>query len=67
MNDTVILPRRVVEQVLHASEAFVLLQDELEDYLLARQSPLIKKLRRARREHLAGKTKPFIFPLSHPH
>lgn len=59
---TVTLPRQVVEKVLNASEAFVALQEELEDYLLAHQPGLVKKLRRARREHLAGKTRPFIFP-----
>ena len=63
--DTVTLPRRVVEQVLHASEAFAALQDELEDYLLARQPALLKRLRQARREHLAGKTRPFVLPCSH--
>ncbi len=59
---TITLPKRVVEQVLHASEAFAALHDELEDYLIARRPALVKKLRHARREHLAGKTKPFVFP-----
>ena len=57
------LPIRVVEKVLTASEAFEALHEELEHYLIASQPALIKKLRQARREHLAGKTRPFVFPL----
>ncbi len=56
---TVNLPKRVVESVLRVSVAFEALHDELEDYLIANQPALVKKLRRARREHLAGKTRPF--------
>ena len=59
---TVNLPRRVVEKVLSASAAFEALHEELEDYLIAKQPTLLKKLRRSRREHLAGKTRPFVFP-----
>ena len=59
---TVSLPRRVVEKVLFASVAFEALHEELEDYLIANRPTLVKKLRRARREHLAGNTRPYIFP-----
>lgn len=59
---TVSLPKRVVVKVLKASAAFEALHEELEDYLIASRSMLVKQLRRARREHLAGKTKPFVFP-----
>ena len=59
---TVTLPTRMVQQVLQASEALTLLQEELEDYLMTHQRGLMKKLRKARREHLAGKTRPFVFP-----
>jgi hypothetical protein len=59
---TVTLPRQMVVKVLQASEAVLALQDELEDYLIGRQPALVKKLRQARREHLAGKTRPFIPP-----
>ncbi len=60
--ETITLPRRVVEHFLQASQELTALQDELEDYLIARQPRVLKKLRRARREHLAGHTKPFIVP-----
>ena len=62
--ETITLPKRVLEEFLHASEAFASLQDTLEDYLIAHQPNLLKKLRQARREHLAGKTRPFVFPAS---
>ena len=59
---TITLPRNVVVKVLHASEAFLDLQEELEDYLIGHRPALVKKLRQARREHLAGKVRPFVFP-----
>ena len=59
---TVNLPKQVVVKVLKASAAFEALHDELEDYLIASRPALVKKLRRARREHLTGKTHPFILP-----
>jgi len=55
------LPKHVMVKVLRASAAFEALHDELEDYLLATQPALIKALRRARREHLTGKARPFTF------
>jgi len=58
----VTLPKRIVVKVLSASAAFEALHEELEDYLIASQPALVKKLRRAHREHLAGKTRPFPTP-----
>ena len=59
---TINLPKQVVVKVLKASVAFEALHDELEDYLIASRPALVKKLRRAHREHLAGKTRPFVAP-----
>ncbi len=59
---TISLPKGVVVKVLKASAAFESLHDELEDYLIASQPALVRKLRQARREHLAGKTRPFVSP-----
>ena len=56
---TVTLPRRVLEQVLRVSSDFETLQGELEDYLIASQPALVNRLRRARREHLTGRVRPF--------
>ena len=56
---TVTLPRRVLEKVLLVYSDFEALQGELEDYLIASQPALVNKLRRAHREHLTGKVRPF--------
>ena len=56
------LPKQMVEKVLKVSLAFEDLPEELEDFLIAQQPALLRTLRRARREHLAGKTRPFIAP-----
>jgi len=59
---TVNLPKRVMEKMLHVTVAFEELHDELEDYLIASRPALVKKLRQARREHLRGKVHPFVVP-----
>ncbi len=59
---TVKLPKQVVVKVLRASAAFEAVYEELEDYLIASQPALVRGIRRARREHLTGKTQPFRFP-----
>lgn len=59
---TVSLPKQVVVKVLKASAAFEALHDELEDYLIASRPTLVRALRRARREHLAGQTRLFVPP-----
>lgn len=59
---TMRLPRGVVVKVLRASEAFEAFHEELEDYLMAHHPALVKRLRKARREHLAGHTRPFVVP-----
>ncbi len=58
--ETITLPRRVVEEMLHVSQAFAELQDELEDYFIAHNPRLLRQLRQARREHVAGKVRPFL-------
>ena len=62
MSTTLTVPKQVIEHVLHATEAVMALHDELEDYLIAHHPGLLKQMRQARREHLAGKTRPFIPP-----
>ena len=59
---TISIPKHMVIKVLRASATFESLHEELEDYLIAHQPALVKTLRRARREHLQGKTRPFIAP-----
>ncbi len=57
---TITLPKHMVERMLRVTIAFEDLREELEDYLVARQPQLLKKLRAARREHLAGDVHPFV-------
>lgn len=52
---TVTLPKQMVERMLRVTIAFEGIHDELEDYLIAHQPKLLKKLRQARREHLQGR------------
>ena len=62
MRSTINLPKQMVDKMLKVSVAFGDLHDELEDYLIARQPQLVKRLRRARRQHLAGEVHPFLEP-----
>ena len=57
---TLTVPKHMIEEVLHATEAVMVLHDDLENYLIAHHPGLLKKLHHARREHLAGKTRPFV-------
>lgn len=49
----------LLKKLDRASEALVDLRDAFEDYLIATNPSLLKKLRRARRDDLAGRTRPF--------
>ena len=59
---TVTLPKQMLEKMLRVTIAFENLHDELEEYLIVSQPRLVKKLRQARREHLAGRVHPFVAP-----
>ncbi len=58
MGQTVEVPREVLRKFARASEAFDELH-ALEDFLITRSRKLLRELRQARREHLAGKTRPW--------
>ncbi len=59
MAQAVQVPTELVRRFVDASEAFDELQDAFEDFLIAHNPKLLRELRKARREHLAGKTRPF--------
>ena len=59
MGHTVEVPSEILRKFARASQAFDDLQDALEDYLITHNRRLLRVLRQARREHLAGKTRPF--------
>ncbi len=59
MGQTVEVTREILRKFARASEAFDELSDALEDHFIAHNPKLLRELRQARREHLAGKTRPF--------
>jgi hypothetical protein len=68
MGQTVQVPPELVEKFEHATEAFDELQDAFEDFLIVHNPAILRRLRKARREQLAGKTRPvaeFIAEVNH--
>jgi len=59
MATTVQIPTNLFRKFLQAGEAFDKFSDAYEDFLLAHNPKLLRELRKARHEHLAGKTRPF--------
>lgn len=59
MPQTIQVPAKLFQKFLRAGEALSDLHDSFEDYLIATNPRLLRKLRRSRREQLAGKTRPF--------
>jgi hypothetical protein len=59
MSQTVEVPTEILNKFLRATRALDDFRDAMEDFFIANDSALLRKLRKARREHLAGKTRPF--------
>jgi hypothetical protein len=59
MGQTVEIPRELFNKFLRASRAIEDFRDAMEDFFIANNPVLLRKLRRARRQDLAGKTRPF--------
>ncbi len=59
MADTVQVPAELFQKLVRATEALGDLHEAFEDYLISTNPALLRKLRKARRQHLAGKTRPF--------
>ena len=57
MSQAIQVPQELVKRFVHATEAFDELQDAFEDFLIAHNPAFLKRLRKARREQLAGKTR----------
>lgn len=57
MAEKVLVPVDLVDKFRRAASAFHELEECLEDFLIARDPRLLKKLLRARGDHLAGKTR----------
>lgn len=59
MSQTVEVPLTLLRRLADASESFHALEEELEDFLLARDPKLLARLERARAQHLSGELRPF--------
>jgi len=59
MGHTVEVPTDILRKFARATEALDELRDAFEDFLISNNPKLLRELRWARREHLAGKTRPF--------
>ena len=59
MAATARIPDELFRKFLRAEQVLGDLHDALEDYLISQNPRLLRKLRKARREDLAGKTRPF--------
>lgn len=59
MSQTLQLPSHLVERLAEVCIEFEDLHDDLEDFLISRNPRSLRKLRKARREDLAGKTRPY--------
>ncbi|MBM3158003.1 MAG: hypothetical protein FJ004_12075 [Chloroflexi bacterium] len=57
MAETVEVPVSLLKKLVEAARTFDELEDELEDYLLAKDSKFIARMRQARTEHLSGKVR----------
>lgn len=57
MGQTVEVPTELLNKFLRASEALDELHDAFEDFLILHNPALLRRLRKARREQLSGKTR----------
>ncbi len=57
MGQTIEVPAELFSKFLRASEALDELHDAFEDFLILHNPGLLRRLRKARREQLAGKTR----------
>jgi hypothetical protein len=58
VSETIQVPASLFKKFLRASEALSELHEAWEDYLISTNPTLLRKLRAARREHVAGRTHP---------
>jgi len=57
MGQTVEVPAELFNKLLRASEALDELHDAFEDFLILHNPALLRRLRKARREQILGKTR----------
>ncbi len=59
MSQTIEVPTALLRKFVRAGQVFDDFQSDLEDYLVSTNPVLLKKLRQARRQHRAGKSRTF--------
>ena len=55
--DTISIPRSLLQRMSEAAQMFETFQDELEDYLLSQDNAFLTRMRQARTHHLKGETR----------
>jgi hypothetical protein len=55
--NTITLPKKLFDSLLKAQESWERVSNELEDFLLSLNKRFIRKMKKARKEHLRGKTR----------
>ncbi|MBI3358605.1 MAG: hypothetical protein HY037_03320 [Nitrospirae bacterium] len=58
MQKTIEMPTSLIGKISKAATAFEALGDEMEDFLLSKDPAFLEKMRKAKKAHSAGKTKP---------
>ncbi|MGH9352611.1 MAG: hypothetical protein ACRD2G_10695 [Terriglobia bacterium] len=59
MSQTLPIPSHLMKRLAEVCIEFEELHDELEDFLISRNPRLMRAVRKARREHIEGKTRPY--------
>jgi hypothetical protein len=58
--NTINLPKKLFYSLIKAQESWERVSNELEDFLLSLDKRFIRKMKKARKEHLKGKTRDLI-------
>jgi hypothetical protein len=63
--NTITLPKKLFDCLIEAQENWERVSNELEDFLLSLDKRFIRKMKKARKEHLKGKTRDLVFKISY--
>ena len=58
MQKTIEMPASLVGKISKAAKAFEELDDEMEDFLLSKDTEFLAKMRKSKKAHLAGGARP---------
>ena len=60
ITNTITLPKKLFDSLIEAQKNWESVSNELEDFLLSLNKRFIRKMKKARKEHLRGKTRDLI-------